>query len=241
MTLLGLVFISGFVGSGHCLGMCGPLVVGLGSSSGRWQVALARQAVYTFGRIFTYSVLGACAGYGGQWLVRALPHLPQVAALVAVAAGLVLIQQGLAAAGLWRFSWKGNPQTACLAGSFFGPLLRQEGLSGAFLAGLFTGLLPCGLLYGMLALAASTHDPLAGAGVMAVFALGGAPALALAGLSGRLVSVATRRRLFAFAAWCLMATGVMCVARGVGYLQPWANVASGTAHPDAAACPLCHP
>lgn len=241
MTLLGLVFLSGLVGSGHCLGMCGPLVMGISGNSTRWQVALARQAVYTMGRIFTYAVLGACAGYGGQWLLRALPHLPQVAALVAVAAGLLLVQQGLAAAGLWRVPWRASPQVACLAGSFFGPLLRQEGVSGALLAGLFTGFLPCGLLYGMLALAASTHDPLAGGAVMGVFALGGAPALALAGMSGHLVSLAMRRWLFAFAAWCLMATGVVCVARGIGYLRPWTSATPGHARSEAASCPLCHP
>lgn len=241
MSLLGLVFVSGLVGSGHCLGMCGPLVVGIGSNSSRWRVALAGQVFYTLGRVFTYSVLGACAGYGGQWLVGAFPHLPQVAAVVAVAAGLLLIQQGLVAAGLWRLPWRGSGQTACLAGSFFGPLLRQEGWSGAFLAGVFTGLLPCGLLYGMLALATSTHDPLMGAGVMGVFALGGAPALTLAGMSGRLVSVAARRRLLAFAAWCLVATGVVCVARGVGYLQAGGQAASGSGPAATAACPLCHP
>lgn len=240
MTLLGLVFVSGLVGSGHCLGMCGPLVVGI-SHSGRWRMVLARQAIYTAGRVFTYSVLGAIAGYGGDWLVRALPGLPQVAAWVAVGAGLLLVQQGLAAAGVWRLAWRGSPQAACLAGSFFRLLLKQEGLSGAFLAGLFTGLLPCGLLYGMLALAASTHHPWMGGAVMGVFALGGAPALALAGLSGRLASVATRRRLYAVAAWFLVVTGVVCVARGVGYLQPWAGVVSSGNQTEAGRCPLCRP
>lgn len=240
MTLLGLVFLSGLVGSGHCLGMCGPLVVGVGGGSGRWQIALLKQITYNLGRIFSYAVLGAGAGYGGERLVRAFPQLPQVAALVAVAAGLVLIQQGLAAAGLWRLPWRGSPQAACLAGSFFGPLLRHQGFFGAFLAGLFTGLLPCGLLYGMLALAASTHDPLAGAAVMSVFALGAAPALALAGMSGHLASLAARRRLFTFAAWSLMATGVVCVARGAWSLQSGAS-AAGDGRTAAAACPLCHP
>lgn len=234
MTLLGLVFLAGLAGSGHCLGMCGPLVLAVGTGSGSWPAALGRQIAYTLGRAFTYAVLGMVGGYGGAWLIARWPSLPQVAAVLAIAAGLVLLQQGLKAAGLWPWHGRTGQEVACMAGSFLAPLMRKEGLMGAGLAGLFTGLLPCGLLYGMVALAASSHSPLWGALTMAVFALGNAPALILAGLSGRLLTWTARRRLFAVAAWCLMLTGVISVARGVAYLQP----VSGTG-PASTACPMC--
>ena len=96
--------------------------------------------------------------------------------------------------------------------------------------GLFTGLLPCGLLYGMLALATSTHSLPLGASTMIVFGLGTAPAMILAGLSGRIIGVATRRWLFAAAAWCLILTGLVSVARGVSFIS---------INRPPAGCPMC--
>jgi sulfite exporter TauE/SafE len=52
------------------------------------------------------------------------------------------------------------------------------------------GFLPCGLLYGALAAAAASEDPLSGAFAMIAFALGTVPALVAVGLAGH---VAGRR------------------------------------------------
>jgi uncharacterized protein len=139
-------------------------------------------------------------------------------AALAIAAGMLLIYQGLRAAG-WLPAFFSQSSTPCLASGFFRQFLRQPGASGVFLAGVITGLLPCGLLYGMLALATSTHSLPLGAVTMIVFGLGTAPAMILAGLSGRIIGVATRRWLFAAAAWCLILTGLVSVARGVSFFS----------------------
>jgi sulfite exporter TauE/SafE len=77
----------------------------------------------------------------------------------------------------------------------------------------------------------STHSVLGGGITMVVFGLGTAPAMMVAGLSGRLMGLATRRWLFAAAAWCLVATGVISVARGASFLSIGDKPASG--------CPMC--
>jgi sulfite exporter TauE/SafE len=97
----------------------------------------------------------------------------------------------------------------------------------------FTGLLPCGLLYGMLTLAAATHDVSRGLLTMAAFGLGTVPALLVAGLGGSILGLAARRHLHTFAAWCLVLTGCVSIARGAGYVH------FGDAEP--AGCPLCAP
>ena len=76
----------------------------------------------------------------------------------------------------------------------FRGLLTARGTVEAFVAGLFTGLLPCGLLYGMLAYAASRHDLLEGLAAMTAFGLGTVPAMVAAGLGGSLLGMASRRR-----------------------------------------------
>lgn len=250
MIELPLVFVAGILGTAHCLGMCGPLALAVGSHSRHMASALARQLVYTTGRLFTYGVLGAAAGYGGQRLAHAAPWIANVPALLAIAAGLLLIYQGLRATG-WlppvsavlaaaRRAWHGNTSTAgepvrapvaCLAGGMLGQFLRQPKVSGVFLAGVFTGLLPCGLLYGMLALASSTHSVVLGGAMMTVFGLGTAPVMILAGAGGRLLSLATRKWLYSAAAWCLVLTGAVSLARGMSYLSLGGQGPAG--------CPLC--
>lgn len=224
---------AGILGSSHCLGMCGPFALAIGGAAGDLRSNLLRQSVYTLGRLFTYSVLGALAGFCGLWLAGQLPTLVNVPAILALAAGVLLVWQGLLAAGVVSQRFAGGKVGACLGGAFFGSFLRQPGMTGVFLAGLFTGLLPCGLLYGMLALAAATRNPLLGAATMLAFGLGTAPLMVATGLGGSLLSLAARKRLYVAAAWCLVLTGAISVVRGASFLNLRAD------EPIAEACPLC--
>jgi sulfite exporter TauE/SafE len=232
MIELPLLFVSGLLGSAHCLGMCGPFALTIGSAAATWRTNLARQLCYSTGRIFTYAVLGAAAAFLGLRTARALSAWTNVPAILAILAGVFLVVQGLLAAGVLRRTGIGGTAT-CPGATGLQALLRARGLTEAFLAGLFTGLLPCGLLYGMLALAASTHDIGRGLGTMVVFGLGTVPAMVMAGLGGSLLGVATRRHIHTVAAWCLVLTGFFSVARGTGFLS------FGGGEP--AGCPLCAP
>jgi hypothetical protein len=215
MIELPLIFVAGLLGSAHCLGMCGGFTLAVGSHASTWQGNALRQFLYTAGRVFTYAVLGAIAGYCGLRLTSQLPLIRLLPAVLAVAAGGILVYQGLLATGWLRKRAQVGP-TTCLAGSFFSPMLGGPRLLQSFLAGVFTGLLPCGLLYGMLALAASSGAMLPAMAIMVIFALGTAPAMILTGLSGSLVKLAWRKPLFRFAGVCLIVLGAISVARGAG-------------------------
>jgi sulfite exporter TauE/SafE len=227
-----LLVVAGLLGSAHCLGMCGPFVLAIGTTAPAWRANLWRQCCYAAGRIFTYAVLGAGAAYCGLRLSVAFAAWVNVPAMLAIAAGVLLVAQGLLAAGVL-------PQravaaaAACPGATGLRALLTARGSTEVFLAGLFTGLLPCGLLYGMLALAASTHDVVRGLGTMAAFGLGTVPALVAAGLGGGLLGLAARRRLHAVAAWCLVLTGLVSVARGAGFLTWPGDLPAG--------CLICAP
>jgi uncharacterized protein len=236
MIELPLVFIAGMLGTAHCLGMCGPLALALGSGAGGWGSAWLRQSAYTAGRLFTYGVLGAAAGYFGSRLGGTLAAIVNLPAILAIAAGLFLIYQGLLATGwmtplLARLEVPSRAASPCMAGGLVAPFFRQPGTQGAFLAGVMTGLLPCGLLYGMLALATSSGSVLAGGLAMVVFGLGTAPAMILAGLGGRVIGLAARRRLYTVAACCLILTGMISLGRGMLYLSLGDRPAAG--------CPAC--
>jgi sulfite exporter TauE/SafE len=159
--------------------MCGG-VLGILSGGGRAGPGLL--LAYNAGRIGSYGVAGAVAGAAGG-LLLARDVLPLQVALYVVA-NLVLLAMGayllgwhalvmrLEAPGRWLWS-RLSPLTRTL--------VPADTPVRAFAAGLVWGWLPCGMVYGMLALALLAGGPAAGAGLMAAFGLGTLPNLLLAG------------------------------------------------------------
>lgn len=225
-----LLVVSGMVGAAHCLGMCGPFALAIGAAATDWRTNLRRQLAYSAGRIFTYAVLGATAGFAAARLAVSLPAWTNLPAALAISAGLLLLWQGLLAAGVMqRRGIRGT--TVCPGGGALRSLLAANGLVDVFVAGLFTGLLPCGLLYGMLAYAASRHDVIVGMISMTAFGAGTIPAMVVAGLGGSALTAAGRRRMHTVAAWCLVVTGLVSIMRGASYVTLPGSEPSG--------CPFC--
>ncbi len=248
MIELPLVLIGGLLGSAHCLGMCGPFTLLIGAAARSWPHNLARQLVYSLGRIFSYCVFGAAVGYGALRVSDRMGHWMNIQAGIAILAGLLLITQGAIATGGLTYLWRwgrtvlGQKQPdyqapsavslGCLLGGMVGAFLRDRRWSHVFVAGVLTGLLPCGLVYAFVVLAASTGNPFAGAATMIAFGAGTVPMMVLAGTGAGLLSLAGRQKLLTIAAWCVILTGVISLARGVSFLQ------HDTSDP-VAACPLC--
>jgi uncharacterized protein len=251
MIELPLIFLGGLLGSAHCVGMCGGFAVMVGGRVNSWRANLARQCVYSAGRIFTYAALGAVVGYAGLRLAQDMPRVVNAQGVLAIIAGMLLIGQGLISAGLLSRAKlslvvalptrglapaaRGTQATAiipCLTGGMLGSLLRTQGSQAAFLAGMLTGFLPCGLVYGYLVLATSTNNPLAGLITMVAFGLGTVPLMVVTGAGMSLFSPAKREFVLHLAAWCVVATGVIALARGVYALEVVPSM-------SAASCPFC--
>ncbi len=196
--------------------MCGGFALSLGAGHAL-RANLGRQLIYTSGRVCTYGLLGAIAGAVGGRVTQSA-WLTSLPAWLAICAGLLLCLQGLHALGLrvWpRRAWR----PGCLAAGLFAPLLHRPGTAQAFLVGVATGFLPCGLLYGYLTLAASSGSLLTGGLTMVLFALGTAPLMILTGAGGSLLALATRTNLLRAAALCVLLTGGLSIARGVQALR----------------------
>jgi sulfite exporter TauE/SafE len=233
MSELALVALGGILGSSHCVGMCGGFALTIGLGARGPARALARQLVYSAGRIFTYSFLGCAAGFAGFWFARRSGALVHAQAALSVAAGVFLVVQGLLSLGLVpRFRARRGSGGPCLLGSFVGPFLASPRWPLVFVAGVLNGLLPCGLVYAYLALASSTASLPGGLATMAAFGLGTVPVMVLTGAGGSALSHVARRRLFRVAAVCVLFTGLVSVARGASFWR--------SAHgPDAPRCPAC--
>jgi sulfite exporter TauE/SafE len=160
--------LMGLVGGPHCVAMCGAACAGIGQAAGTRQAGalLGFQA----GRVLGYAALGALAAASMQglgWLTVQSTALRPVWSMVHVAAlvlGLMLLWQARQPAWLQagaRAVWERSRG--------FG---QRWGRSAPVLLGIVWALLPCGLLYSALLVAAMAGDVLSGAGVMALFALG---------------------------------------------------------------------
>ncbi|MCC7476422.1 MAG: sulfite exporter TauE/SafE family protein [Pirellulales bacterium] len=233
MPELAFIVVAGFLGSSHCIGMCGPLAIALGANQQRLRANIFRQLTFTIGRIFTYGFLGVAVSYGGWWLGRLSTTAINVQAGLSIIAGIVLMVVGLTYLGLVRFPYRWLvPATSCMAAQWLKTLLTSPGHANALLAGVFTGFIPCGLVYGFLAYAASTGNIFRGWLIMAAFGLGTAPLMMLTGIGGAMLTHSARVRALRIAAWCVVVTGILSIARGAGY-GDW----FGTGTP--AGCPLC--
>lgn len=209
------MFALGLAGSIHCVQMCGPIVLSFGiplASQTRARQAAAH-GCYHAGRIATYCLLGALAGFVGsgvEWIGR----VGGVAHAAAITAGSIMIVAGLLMVlsrrnGLIQI---GSPS---ILTRWTGRLL-QSPVPGAKLGmGLLLGFLPCGLIYAAVLKAMTSGSPLAGAGEMLLFGLGTAgPLLFLglfSGLLGRWFAGAGPR----LAAVWIMAMGVVVLWRGM--------------------------
>lgn len=99
--LLGALIL-GFVGSGHCIGMCGGIAGALGQRPPGSKAAdslVLSSLLYSLGRVGSYSLLGAIVGLLGEsvhWLAGTGPSLR-------VLTGILIVFLGLRAAG-WGIS-----------------------------------------------------------------------------------------------------------------------------------------
>lgn len=70
LSAIGSALLLGFMGSFHCLGMCGPLVINLPLPASNSQRILA-VLVYHSGRTLAYALMGAAVGLLGHQIAIA--------------------------------------------------------------------------------------------------------------------------------------------------------------------------
>lgn len=184
-----LIFLAGFAGSLHCIGMCGGFACGLGPSPRGRAATLVRHLTYNTGRVMTYCFLGGLFGYFGAHVVHSLEGSSLAIAQRALAgiSGALMIFIGLQFLGLLK---RIHPGVSGFGGQSLAQALRDLVKSpnpGAPLAfGVLNGFLPCPLVYAFAAQAAASGGPLPGTLVMLVFGLGTFPAMLFMGGAGLL-------------------------------------------------------
>lgn len=228
--ILGIGFLMGLIGSAHCIGMCGPLVMGLpifDKSIFRKSVAVI---LYHIGKLLSYTLLGVFAGLFGKQIV--LINTQQHLSIIIGVIMLVYV--------LWVFiihpsyrikslTFLQKPLLASLS-----QLFRSKQIYSYLLIGLLNGLLPCGMVYLALGSAMATGSIMGGALFMLFFGLGTVPSLLLVVVGGQYLGLIFRKRLQAFLPVIIFMMGVVLILRGMNlgipFISPQITLGSISCH-----------
>lgn len=205
-TLVVSALLMGLFGGAHCLVMCGGIssMVCAGGTKGRFAMA------YNAGRVVSYAALGLVVGSIGS-LPLGVP-LDVVRFTLRALAAICLLTVGLHLAGLPSFARAlesvGAPLWRRVA-PFAKRLLPLRSPWQALAAGGLWAFMPCGLLYGAVAIAASADSALDGAMTMAAFGVGTLPVMMGVGVVAARVARAMTR------GWVRRAAGLVVLALGL--------------------------
>lgn len=235
VSAIALGFASGF----HCIGMCGPIALSMGLTKKQAANFYLQNLTYQFGRIFTYSVLGALLGIIGQGF-----EMAGFQKYLTIIAGVLLIVMAVFSFGGKDFASK-IPFLSKFLYSVkmnLGKLLQKADYRSRFTTGLLNGFLPCGMVY--MALTAS----LAGGGIwqgalyMALFGLGTLPFMFAIVLAGNLMNQAFRVKVLKAVPVIMIILGGLFILRGlelgIPYVSPKAEAMTISKDPNGAV--NCH-
>ncbi|HKJ29010.1 MAG: sulfite exporter TauE/SafE family protein [Desulfuromonadales bacterium] len=209
-SLIYMAFVTGLLGTGHCIGMCGGLVSALSLSEAGRQGGWFFHLLYNLGRISTYTFIGAVVG----WLGSALAYTDRfkmVTRSLLIGSDVFVILVGLGTAGL--FAWL-NVSKLDFPGPMKAMTVAVVGLRrlppaiSALPLGLLFGFIPCGYLYAVAITAAQSASVATGALMLFAFGLGTAPSLLLFGSAAHWLSGRART-------WMLRVAGLVVAGMGV--------------------------
>lgn len=167
-------FIFGLLGSFHCVGMCGPIVLALPvSKSSKWNFFFSR-VVYNLGRVVTYSAMGFVIGSIGEQF-----SLAGYQNVLSISMGILILIMVLVPTGFFNklFPFQFFTKVSIQVKQYWALLFKNSSVASLFLIGILNGFLPCGFVYIALAGAASTGSMITGSLYMALFGLGTLPIL----------------------------------------------------------------
>lgn len=210
-----LAFMAGFLGSGHCLGMCGALVSGyfmnVGANRSYWPYL-----IYQLARISVYTCVGFAAATLGVVLVSS-GLFGKFQSILQMFIGVVVIVLAFGILG-WiplqgtiRLIPMGLLRKGYASSRTKGPYL------GSMIAGLLNGLMPCPLTFAMAIKATSAATIYEGGLLMLVFGAGTLPMMLFVSVAFGKMSAHFRGLMLKTAALIMIVMGYNTFYMGMSY------------------------
>jgi len=218
LTIVTIAFLGSF---GHCIGMCGGIVLAYSTikiepASSKVSKTIAH-LLYNFGRVLTYTILGALFGAIGG--VATFSNTANGTLLII--AGVIMILAGLSLMGKIKFLTliEHSLSSSNFYKKSFQAILHSKSNTSFFILGMLNGLLPCGFVYFFAITAASTASPLYGALVMFIFGISTIPAMFSLGFLSSLASATSfRNMMMSLSSVAVMLYGAFTIYNGYDYL-----------------------
>jgi uncharacterized protein len=216
------LFLLGFSGTGHCIGMCGPLVIAFPGKGG----GIRAHLWYHAGRIATYTFVGILMGSVGLALAKIatlagfdyLATLARIQLLFSLLAGVFLLIFGLGQLGILR-----QPEWLIISNPKMIPGYRHV-VRSAFqksspmlmlITGMFMGFIPCGLSFAAFSRAIAASRPMDGGALLFVFGLGTLPGLLLLGTGASAIARRYRRHFDLLSGMLMIGLAISLLVNGI--------------------------
>ncbi len=237
----GLLFLVGFLTGFHCVGMCGPLIIGYtANQAAAGHKSYGSHLLYGVGKTLSYTVIGGLFGAFGS----VIAFTPFTRGVVGMAAGMFLILFGLHMLNVFPSLRHFQIKMPAFLLRFVGKEVRKH--HSPFVIGLLNGLMIiCGPLQAMYIMAAGSGSASTGATMLFFFGLGTLPMLMGFGVLTSLLSANLTPKLLKASGVIVVILGSVMLNRGLAVAGTGADfntllaLVSQKLSPVAAEAPSC--
>lgn len=213
-------FLFGLLGSLHCAGMCGPLVLALPSPKNNLLFFISK-LLYHFFRIFSYTLIGFVFAYTGSKL-----NFGSFQQGLSILSGILILIWGLSQMPFFRNKTNLNISKLYLKFTqpVFSLLSGNRGILGQSVTGFLNGFLPCGLVYLAAFVAVGLGNAGKGITYMLFFGFGTLPMMLSFSFGQKFLSPKIRFGFNRVLPFIALLIGLMFILRGsnlnIPYLSP---------------------
>ncbi len=214
--------ILGMLGSLHCVGMCGPIAFMLPVDRSNSVKKISQIAIYHFGRLLAYSIIGLLFGLVGKSL-----YIFGFQQQLSIAIGILMIVVVLLPQRIIGKYQLSKPLYKLIGKvkSSLGQALKKKTADTFLTIGFLNGFLPCGLVYMAVFGAVATGNLLQGSLYMLLFGLGTTPLMTTAIYLGKFLNSNIKQRIQKVIPVLVMVIGVLFILRGLGLGIPYISPA----------------
>jgi hypothetical protein len=219
-----LAFSIGFLGSFHCIGMCGPIAMALPLNRKSFLKKYAGILIYNFGRITTYALMGTIFGLLGQGI-----RIAGFQQILSITIGILLVISAFMPKILDGITFKGKIGILLSRMQYELRLLfKKSSYESLFSIGFLNGFLPCGLVYMAIGSSLAQNSLINSILFMVFFGLGTMPMMVFASELGAVISINFRNKIKRLIPVFIGVTGLFFIVRGMNlnipYISPKINV-----------------
>lgn len=211
-----LIFnIALYASLGHCIGMCGGIVLVLNSKIAQNNLpALFCNLLYNIGRLSAYLLIGIlCGGIGIVFEIN-----PQIKGMALIFIGVLTGLFGGILLFAPKFLSRLEPSISSTQGfkTFFSKLLKSQNITSFFFLGFLNGFLPCGIVYYFALIALASGGMLKGAIVMGIFGISTfLPMLFVGILSSLVLNSSLKNIMLKISSIVMVVLGIFTIYKGV--------------------------